>query len=276
MANTPIKILLTSISILLLAGFFLINLGKKSESIVDIIFIHTTEDADSILIKHNNTNILIDTGTKHDSKNIISTLKDYKIQKLDYIILTHPDKDHIGGASEILDIFPVENIIYPDFYKDTKTQNQLIEKITALNINTIIPTEKLIYNIEDINITIFPTKIADSDKSNNHSLITHIQHKNIDMLFMGDSESKRLKEALQYNIPNIDLYKVPHHGRANKTSSEFIYKIQPKFSVITSNSADKEVLNALSATNSQIFFTVDQEGSKTCFTSNGNELTYIS
>lgn len=212
-------------------------------------------DADSTLITNGETNIIIDAGEKEHGSIIVEELKSQGIKEIDCLILSHPDKDHIGGAADIIENIKVKQIIQSNLQKNTNLQNELNEVIQEYNINTINSVKTEIYRFGDIRIKVFaPSKLYYS-KSNNYSLIAYIEYANRRLLFAGDSENKRLEEAMGYNIKDIDFYKVAHHGRANNLSSSFIEKIQPKIAVITSDNGDDEVIKALEASNSHILFT---------------------
>lgn len=187
--------------------------------------------ADSILIStpSRRQNILIDTGTGYEINNIITYLKSIGVSKLDYLIITHGDKDHIGGAISLIDKFKVDKVIlnkgeYSDYEK---------ELITKLNIKNIQYTS----NIQKIpltnnNIYLLNNQIYTNE--NNNSIITFYQYNNYKFLFMGDAE-KEVEEDLikKYNLHNIDILKVGHHGSKTSTNKSFINEINPQYAVIS-------------------------------------------
>ena len=75
--------------------------------------------ADSIFLSIDDKNIMIDTGLNSTKDNVVSQLKEKNIDSIDYLILTHMDKDHIGGADAILNEFKVDNVIQADYSKDS-------------------------------------------------------------------------------------------------------------------------------------------------------------
>ena len=212
-------------------------------------------DADSTLITNGETNIIIDAGEKEHGSIIVEELKAQGIEEIDCLILSHPDKDHIGGAADIIKNIKVKQIIQSNLQKDTKLQNELNKMIQEYNINTINATKTEIYNFGDIRIKIFSPSKLSYNKSNNYSLIAYMEYAERKLLFAGDSENKRLKEAMNYNIRDMDFYKVAHHGRANNLSGSFIEKIRPKIAVITSDHGDDEIIKALEDSNAHILFT---------------------
>lgn len=108
--------------------------------------------------------------------------------------------------------------------------------------------------------------------SNDNSLITVIKDRNLNYLFAGDAESDLILELLSLNLSDVDLYKVAHHGKSNKHSKAFIDKIKPKVSVVTNKSADKEVVLALEAVSSEIYYAYNKVVK---MSSDGQSLTII-
>ena len=86
------------------------------EDELDVYFIDVGQ-ADSILIRNKGHNMLIDAGNNEDGPLIVSFLKNQGIKEFDYVVGTHPHEDHIGGLDDIINNFPIQNILLPDLYK---------------------------------------------------------------------------------------------------------------------------------------------------------------
>lgn len=200
---------------------------------------------DSCLIRIFNKNILIDTGGKTYNKkekwrqrkkeyniadNItIPYLKSIGVKKIDYLILTHGDFDHIGEASNLVKKFKVKKIIFNnDSYN--KLESNLIKILKKKQI-------KYYKNIEKIklqkNILYFlNTKTYDNENDNSNVVYTEIN--NYKFLFMGDAGINKERDILKkYNLQDIDVLKVGHHGSNTSSSKDFIDEINPKFSIIS-------------------------------------------
>lgn len=218
-------------------------------------------EADSILISypHNQMNILIDTG-KNDyimNSGIIPYLKSRGIRKIDYLIITHGDYDHIGGALTLLDNYKVDHIILNrGDYSDLE-----IELLgTANKINIISSVEKLkvgrsyIYFLND--------QIYDNE--NDNSNVIYFEYLKYKFLFMGDA-SFVVEDYLldNYNLKDISFLKVGHHGSSTSSTSTFIDTINPKIALISVGQNNyghptDEVLNNLS---SSLIYRTDLRGS---------------
>ncbi|PRR81680.1 ComEC/Rec2 family competence protein [Clostridium vincentii] len=236
---------------------------------VEISFLGLKEDADCILVQQGEVNVVIDTGEKQDTQKILSYLKRKNVSSIEFLILTHPDKDHIGGAVEIIDNFEVKNIVQPYYAKENEQLEILNKKIEIQGIPIIYPTVTRKFSVGEMNILVYPPLEKHYTKDNNYSLATLIKHGKVNMLFAGDAEKKRIGEMLLINWENIDLFKIPHHGRANINSEEFIRKLSPTYAVVTSNNADEIIKETCEETNTQVFYT--GTGDK-IFQSNGDVL----
>ena len=198
-------------------------------------------------------NILIDTGGNAfydiQKSSTIPYLKSRGINKLDYLILTHGDTDHLGGANDVIEEFNPTNVI-TNSYDD----NDLEKKI---NHNNIL---KFSRNILDVNGQKFYFLNRKHPKENNDSLIIYTELNKYKLLFMGDSTKEEEKEILDvYNLENIHILKVGHHGSNTSSSEYFINKIKPKIALISVgknniyNHPSDRVIKTLS--NSNIFKT---------------------
>lgn len=94
----------------LLAGWYLLE-NREVTREAKFLFAGTKEDADCSILLSGDTCVVIDTGEEEDAPHILELLKDNKVEKINCLILTHPDKDHIGGASYLLDQIPVVQVL---------------------------------------------------------------------------------------------------------------------------------------------------------------------
>lgn len=214
-------------------------------------------EADSMLIStpSKKVNILIDTGRGIDINNIIIYLKSIGISKLNYLIITHGDEDHIGGALYLIDNFKVDNVILNkgDY---TELEVELIIHLKNKNI-------KYTNNINKIPLLGSYMYLLNTKKfsnENDNSIVTYFEYQKYKFLFMGDSSSKTEEYLINnYNLTNISFLKVGHHGSNTSSSPLFINKITPKVSLISVgrnnfyHHPNKEVLTNLS--NSVIYRT---------------------
>ena len=209
-------------------------------------------EADCHLIKYpyNKNTILIDTGkNEYKIKNeVIPYLKSIGIKKIDYLIITHGDEDHIGGSITLINNFQVKNVI---LNKGTFTD---LEKELIKNLNKKkIPYQININKINLSNHTIYLLNNIKYNNENDNSIITYFTYQKYKFLYMGDASITTEDNLLEnYNLNNISILKVGHHGSNTSSSKDFISQINPSISLISVGEnnvyhhPNKEVINNLS------------------------------
>lgn len=268
--------IISLITLLLILLVFLLNISTKKEIIeTDFkIYFFNAGKADAILISNNDKYIMIDTGEENLSQEILNYFKNNNIEKLDYLIITHFDKDHVGSASHIIDNIEVENVIQSNYPKESEYYEAYLNSLANNNIEAKTISGDYNITLEDMNITINgPETIYDKNESNNSSLIVSINYKNTNYLFMGDSENARIKDYLSTNKTTYDFIKIPYHGNYLKRLDSLISAVSPKYAVITcskTEGAEEETLNILN--NYKVSYYLTKNGSITIY-SDGNNLT---
>ena len=188
---------------------------------------------DSILYHYNDKNILIDTGGNNYSNisnNItVPLLKSYGIRKINFIIITHGDYDHMGEAINLVNNFKVEKIIFNcGPYNDL--EQELIKVLDKKKIKYYSCIKEL--NIDKNKLYFLQTKEYDNENDNSNVIYTELN--GYKFMFMGDASSTTEKEIMnKYNLHDIDVLKVGHHGSKTSSSKEFVDEIKPKYSIIS-------------------------------------------
>lgn len=231
--------------------------------------------ADCTIIRSKDKTVIIDTGEKNDKDDLLDYLDENDIDTIDYLILTHFDKDHIGGAAKLIKNKEIKKVIEPDYSKESKEYTNLIEALDEKDIKPKVLTKNMSFELDDANFTIYPPLKSDygEDASNEFSLVVSITHGNNKFLFAGDAQNDRLNELLsQIDDLNSTFLKVPHHGRLDENSNKFFKKVKPKYAVITcsdKNPPDDEVVKYLENIGTKVYLT--SKGQVTC-SSDGIEL----
>ena len=231
--------------------FIIIYISPYLNSNFEVVMFEVGE-ADCHLIKYpyNKNTILIDTGkNEYKIKNeVIPYLKSIGIKKIDYLIITHGDEDHIGGAITLINNFQVKNVI---LNKGTFTD---LEKELIKNLNKKkIPYQININKINLSNHTIYLLNNTKYNNENDNSIITYFTYQKYKFLYMGDASITTEDNLLEnYNLNNISILKVGHHGSNTSSSKDFISQINPSISLISVGEnniyhhPNKEVINNLS------------------------------
>ncbi len=196
---------------------------------------------DSTLIRCYGKTILIDGGgSKSDSfdvgeKILLPYLLHERISKIDYVIISHFDSDHIMGLIPVLNNINVGRVICGQSTEKTEEYYHFIENIRGRGSNIYEVTEydriQICKNVFiDILAPIQNVDISESI-SNNSSLVCKLTYLNTKILFTGDIEKQTENILINKDI-SADILKVGHHGSKTSTTQNFLNKVNPKISVI--------------------------------------------
>ena len=239
-----------------------------------VVFIDVGQ-GDSILVHLGRKNILIDTGGaieykretwRGERKNsivdntTIPYLKSLGIKKIDYFVASHGDYDHLGEAINLVNNFKVEKVIF-NCGRFNFLEKELIKVLDKKGIKYYSCIKEL--TVDEVQLQFLQTKDFGNENDNSNVIYTELD--GYKFMFMGDASIKTEKEILkEYELQNIDILKVGHHGSRTSSSKEFIDELNPKYALISVGEnnkfkhPNKEVLDNLK--NSKIYRT-DQDGS---------------
>ena len=231
-------IVLTIVSIIILCAI------KNSSNNLKIHFIDVGQGDSTLITTPNGKNILIDGGGDDNydvGKNILLPyLLDRGITKIDCMIISHFDKDHVGGLLIILEEIKVDKVIIGKQYQNSEQYEKFLQiiKNKRIQVKQVLKGDKI--NIEkDVKINIlFPEKELIIENSlNNNSLVFKLEYKEFSALFTGDiekiAEEKLIKLYKKNNILKSDILKVAHHGAKTSTTQKFLDAVLPQISVIS-------------------------------------------
>lgn len=204
----------------------------------DYIKLLDVSQGDSTLIHVANKTVLIDSGGTITYKNkspslvtdnvTIPTLKSLGIRKIDYLITTHGDIDHMGEAKKIVESISVNKVIF-----NVDSYNYL-EKDLIKTLKKNIRYYKNIENIYIGNTSIYFLNTGIYNNENDNYNVIYLKYNNYKFLFMGDSGLNKENDLInKYNLKNIDFLKVGHHGSNTSSNKHFIDIIKPKYSIIS-------------------------------------------
>lgn len=193
-------------------------------------------DASLFIAPQNKEVIMIDTGgsisyskKEYQKRNkefdlsdtILLFLKSIRVRKIDLLLLSHGDLDHLGFASAIGKEIPFQSIMINQG-KINEEEQKLVQKYNQVTS----------YTSKFFKFTYYSVGIFDNE--NDNSILTNIKIKDINFLLMGDA-SKKIENKLITNFPiSATILKVGHHGSNTSSSLEFLKKVNPKYAIISS------------------------------------------
>lgn len=233
---------------------------------------------DATLVKADGHYMLIDAGENDKGTAVQLYLQKQGVEKLDYLILTHTDSDHIGGADVIVTKFDIDTIFLGDYRKDNKTYEELLNAIGYKDMSYSIPTVGSEYQLGNATFTIVaPNKIYNDP--NNSSIALLLENGEDSFLFTGDCEEEAEEDILESGLAiDCDVYKLGHHGSRTASSKAFLEAITPTYGIISCAEGNSyghphaEPLNNLRTMGVQIFRT-DEQGSIVAY-SDGTDLAW--
>lgn len=237
---------------------------------------------DCTLIKFpNNETMLIDAGRSSEGERVVAYLKNFfkneGLNKINYLVLTHSDSDHIGGAIDVLQNIEVDTVYRPNIYTqeeadeltdgsqvyvvDTQTYNTIIDLIGQKECNVVVTKAGESMNLGGARVEFLSPNEEYYSDSNSFSAVIMITYQTKKFLFMGDAgvdiENALIEEYGSYL--DADVLKVGHHGSATSSSDAFLDIVSPSYSLmyISSNKdfPDTSVVNKLRELGSEIYST---------------------
>ncbi|WP_081749138.1 ComEC/Rec2 family competence protein [Butyrivibrio sp. FCS014] len=218
--------------------------------------------ADSFVLLSENHVVVIDTGLESKADKLVEFLKSQGVTRVDELIITHYDKDHVGGADHIISEFEVGKVYTTYHSKESDDITEYIAALESKGLSESTVTELISFEADNVTYTIYPpqkTSYADSE-SNNSSLVVRVTAGENSMLFAGDAESERISELLETTGLESTVLKIPHHGRIDANTEKLIDYINPDYAIITSSGSepeDQEVLDMLESRGVKTYLTRD-------------------
>ena len=284
--KSPIAIVL-SLLIIVLAGVFAalqgcdinipgLDFGKKNEmsnpALVpedgEVIF-HFMDvgQGDAILVTTPDGNMLVDTSIQGARDELVAYLESAGVKELKYLVLTHPDADHIGNADYIIDNYKVANILLPNYASTSKTYERMLDAMERSDANIINPEPGYTFSLGALQNTVIAPNEEYGDP-NEMSIVFKSVYGETSVMMTGDaeveSEGDIVKKWKAEDLKSTIL-KVGHHGSSTSTTDAFLAAVDPKIAVISCGEDNKyghphvETVEKLTAKGVEIHRT-DKEG----------------
>ena len=219
--------------------------------------------ADAMLITTpDGVRILIDCGTNKGGKALAERFGEAGIDEIDTLIITHYDKDHVGGADKILESVAVRQVIMPVYDKESKQHTQFMEALEALEGITTHPmaiqSDMTMQSPDGVELSITSAHRSSycADEENDFSLAVRLTYGETKFLFAGDAETPRQLELLEEGDVACDVLKVPYHGRLVSASERFLTEACPQIAYITDSGeepASEELIGILERLGARVF-----------------------
>ncbi len=290
------KFLLLISSILFLSSFSLYSY-YQSLNILKVTFINVSQGDSTLIQTPKGENILIDCGQAYTiqrgektinynaaEKYIVPYFRHNGITKIDKLILTHPDIDHIGGCETLIDNFEVLEVWDSGQTDDSKPYSSLLKRILEKEIPLKVVNYGDSYTENNLDLKVI-NKIDTQDTefksyNNNYAIALKLSYLNTSFLFMSDIEKESEESILTYSEDlKVDVLKVGHHGSKTSTTDDFMSMVRPEYSVISVGAKNRyghpypDVLERLHYFGSKVYRT-DNDGG-VIFKTDGEKIDII-
>ena len=202
------------------------------------------------------------TTTSNAQRSLIPYLKSRGVAKIDQLILTNTDKEHVGDLLEVTKAFHVREILVS---KGSLKQKEFVAELqaTQTKVRSITAGEKLTIFGSQLEV-LSPRKMGDGSHEDSLVLYGKLLDKNF--LFTGNLEEKGEKDMLkQYPDLEVDVLKAGQHGSKKSSSLSFLEKLKPELTLISVGKSNRtklphqETLTRLEGINSKVYRT-DHQG----------------
>lgn len=195
-------------------------------------FLHVGQGDATVITLPNGKVILIDGGQYEAGEVIIHKLIEMGIKRIDVVIGTHPDMDHIGGLIPIVEQMPVMLVLDSGKTYNSFTYHTYINDIKKRGIPFVRVKEGQ-YIPLDPHVAIQVLNNGKSkDENNESSIVLKVRYGKADFLFMGDADTRTEAEVMKRYDVHADVLKVGHHGSYTSTGEKFLQHVSPQFAVI--------------------------------------------
>lgn len=222
------------IAVVFLIILLLTRIVRIINPTLKIYFIDVGQGDSTLIVTPKNKKILID-GGEGKTNVLFQYLLDRRINKIDYIIISHFDSDHCNGLIEIIEKMRVENIVMSKQSKESEEYKKILEIIKQKNIkvSSVKAEDKIIIEKNLYTKILNPAEKFEFQDLNNNAIVAKLVYKNFSMLFTGDIEKAEENLAKKYkNELKSTILKVAHHGSKTSTSEGFLKYVEPQIALI--------------------------------------------
>lgn len=187
---------------------------------------------EAILIALPEKTVLIDAGPTGSAPKIAQVLQELGRDKIDYLVATHPDEDHIGGMADVISSTQIGTIYAPNKINNTATYRKFLTAIQNNNLQiTLAEAGTIIDQTDAYKLEIlWPTKDANFPDTNDYSIIIKLTVGTKTFLFTGDAPTSAILDS---NPGHIDVLKLSHHGSRTGTNEQLVRRLSPTYAILS-------------------------------------------
>lgn len=212
--------------------------------------------------------VLIDGGANRLVVSQLGKILPFADRRIDLVLETHPDKDHIGGLPEVVSRYKVFAFIEPGVESDNSIDDELERRVADKDIPSFIARRGMVIDFKDgaVLTILFPNQDVSRWDTNDASIVARLDYKESSFLLTGDAElrSEGILLSLNKGELDVDVLKVGHHGSRTSTSMRFAEAVTPEYAVISAGKDNRyghpheQVIGTLNKIGAEIFSTAEE------------------
>lgn len=231
--------LVALVIVIVIIGFFIyegINENKNKVTVpMDGLYVHYIDvgQGDCELICCDGEYMLIDAGVPDAGDTVVEYLKNHSIDKLTYLVCTHPHADHCGGLDAVVESIEVETVFTSPYIGENKSYEYFENAVYAAGLDFTVPELGEVFYLGEAKFR-FLGPLEDYENVNDDSLVMRLEYGDTSFLFTGDMTSNAEHDLLDEGLKvDCDVLKVGHHGSSGSSCYQFLYEASPTIGVIS-------------------------------------------
>ncbi len=278
MVGSRIRVLCALLALLLLFPF---ASCAREESETLRVTVLDVGQSDCIVISQGEKHMLVDTGSSAARGAVLSYLRMNGIERLEYLLVTHPHEDHFGNSRALLETYSVDRLFLSPAASEELGYALMLDAAAQQEIPLQTVREKVTFSLGNAVCELI-CPVTDTENVNNASLVLRVTFGECVLLFTGDAESEAedaILLELGTELVGCDFLKVGHHGSDTASSMTFVQAAAPDIAAISCGKNNeygfphRAVLENLAAVGATVYRT--DECGNLHFVCDGKEIGYV-
>lgn len=238
---------------------------------VDVFFLNVGQGDATLIQARDGTTVLIDGGPDRKVVEEVGRAMPWFDHRIEYLVLTHPEADHVAGFVDIVERYAVDHIVWTRVAHTHPAYIELQRLVKERGIEEIVVDRPQPISFGSLSGDILSPLVAPekTTKMNDTSIVLRMNIRGSTFVFTGDITADIERALVAVYDMKSDVLKVAHHGSRTSSSQEFIDEVHPRIAVIevgkdnTYGHPTREALQRLESSGARIFRT-DRDGAVKC------------
>lgn len=209
---------------------------SSAESLSGSLEIHVLDVGQGlcVFIRSGDSCLLYDGGSQTASSFVISYLQRHGVEKLDYVVASHYDSDHLSGVVGVISSFPIGSLIAPDYEADTPIYQSFLTGAEEKQLSVTYPVPGAEYALGDGSFKILAPLGTEYEDENDYSIVLKLSIGGQSLLLTGDASRTSEQEMLSLGADlDADVLVIGHHGSSGSTQDDFFHAVSPQYAIVS-------------------------------------------